>query len=204
MAGNMIKLRATITLALLICSTAWATESARIDRTFTAKGDLKGTGSQQLLTLRVQGTSINAPFIWSVSIYDRGGALIYHYKSDDALIDKFFHDPGFESDCAGYQSCKERYYFLDLPAEVFSGIRPSKAGFFADKFDLTDFRRTASRYLMKMGLSRHRISMAIEEMQNILQRPGYHTLVMPISPVMDSVPMIWVPSVNAFIPYYED
>ena len=88
MAGNMIKLRATITLALLICSTAWATESARIDRTFTAKGDLKGTGSQQLLTLRVQGTSINAPFIWSVSIYDRGGALIYHYKSDDALIDK--------------------------------------------------------------------------------------------------------------------
>lgn len=45
--------------------------------------------------------------------------------------------------------------------------------------------------------------MAISGMRETLSKPGFHALVIPVSPVDSDSPLVWVPSVRMFVPFYE-
>lgn len=190
-------------LALIWCGFALA-DTSRIDRTFTAKGNVTGDEVPEILTIHITGTSLEAPFNWTVTIADVNGKTIYTVDRDDSWMDKFFRDKGYVIGCSDYASCKERYYFHDIPNAVFASIKPSRTAWSLDEFKMLNLRDTVSAYLTQHGASTETISAAIVEMRTILQKPGFHTLEVPVSAVKSSAPMIWVPSVKAFVPYYQE
>lgn len=191
-------------LVLMWCGFALADQASRVDRTFTAKGDLTGDGIPEILTIHITGTSLETPLKWAVTIADLNGTTIYRVERDDSWLDKFFNDKGYEIGCSDYVSCKERYYFHDIPKAIFASTKPSRRAWGLDEFKMSNLRNTVSTYLTQQGVSTETVRTAIGEMRTILQKPGFHVLEVPVSAVKSAAPMIWVPSVKAFVPYYQE
>jgi hypothetical protein len=174
-----------------------------VDRTFTQAGDITGDGSAETITLHVGAEKITTPFRWSLTI-TRGTAVIYHVERNDASQDSFFKDEGYVQRCSGYVDCKERYYFVDLPARIFSGLKPTLSPWRLDEFTLKNLQETAGDYLRQHQVPREKVPVAIAEMVTILNTPPFHVLVVPQSATTDSAPMIWVPGVEQFVPFYQE
>jgi hypothetical protein len=191
-------------LALFWSGLALAAQSGAVDRTFTAKGDVTGDGIAELITVHIVGASREAAFKWTVTIAGLNGTTIYRIERDDSAVDKFFMDKGFEEGCSDYVSCKERYYFHDIPKAIFASIRPSATSWRLDESELDNLRGTVRDYFVQHDMSTEGIDAIVSEMRTILQKPGFHVLAVPVSPAASDAPMIWVPSVRAFIPYYRE
>lgn len=191
-------------LALIWCGFAFADQAHSIDRTFTAEGDVTGDGVPEVITIHITGASLETPFKWTVTIADLNGTTIYLVDRDDSWLDKFFRDKGYEIGCSEYTYCKELYYFNDIPSAVFASIKPSRSAWRLDRYNLINLKNTVNAYLTKQGVSSNTIATAIGEMRSILQKPGYHSLEVPVSAVKSAAPMIWVPSVREFVPYYQE
>jgi len=190
-------------LLLIWCSSVFA-DQAGIDRTFTEKGDVTGDGRIETLTVHIVGNSMQSPFKWSLTITNEEGAVIYRVDRDDASQDAFFRTNGYEPGCADYEDCKSRYYFQDIPKAIFSSLKPSSIAWELDKYKSSNLRTTASVYLTKHGVSQSKIKVALVEMRNELEKPGFHVIAVPLSAVQTDAPMIWVPSVHMFVPFYQD
>jgi hypothetical protein len=193
-----------LALAMVLCGASVASQNQRIDRTFSATGDVTGDGVPAVLTIHITGESMRSPFKWTFTITDNGGAAIYSVERDDTWLNKFFGDKGYVGNCADYVDCKQRYYFRDLSHSLFSCIRGSKDAWATDEWHITSTRGAATAYLVKQELSAEAISKAVDEMLAILGKPGFHTLDVPVSAVQSEAPMIWVPSIRTFVPYYQE
>jgi hypothetical protein len=191
-------------LLLMLCGSVLADPAGGIDRTFTASGDVTGDGGSETLTIHVVGRSMASSFKWSFIITDSGGHVLYHVDRDDQSLDVFFKAKGYEPNCSNYESCKNLYYFQDLPKEIFSSLKPSKNAWQFDEYKVSNLRDTANAYLTQRGFSQDVIKGAIAEMHEILGKPNFHVVAVPISTVQTDSPMIWVPKVHMFVPFYHD
>ncbi len=193
-----------LAIAMVLCGASVASQNQRIDRTFSATGDVTGDGVPEVLTIHITGESMRSPFKWTFTITNSGGATIYSVERDDTWLNKFFGDKGYVGNCADYVDCKQQYYFHDLPSSLFSCIKGSQDAWATDDWHITSSRDTATAYLVKQGIPAESIRAAIDEMLSILRKPGFHTLDVPVSAVQSEAPMIWVPSVRNFVPYYQE
>ena len=57
-----------------------------------------------------------------VTFTDSSGSVLFRSEHDDRNLDQFFGDEGYVDDCKGYDSCKNKWYFQDLPKEVSRAI----------------------------------------------------------------------------------
>jgi hypothetical protein len=176
----------------------------QIDRTFTAAGDLTGDGSEQHLTIHVTGHSMTSAFTWSLVITGRNGVTLFRVERNDAWLDGFFGQDGYEADCSGYIACKKHYYFEDLPKTVFDSLNPADAHESKNERLLSNLRETATAFFIKNGVPSSERDAAISEMRRTLTRPGFRVLDVPYSPVEWSPPAIWVKSIGMFVPYHQD
>ena len=176
----------------------------KMDRTFTAQGDVTGDGKKETLRIHITGASINSPFTWKLTILSDEDKIIYAVKRNDAWLDKFFSDDDCVTNCSGYLACKEKYYFSDLPHEIFESLKPYIKAWELDKFRLKNLQDTAGAYLKKQGLKKEKINTVILEMQRTLSSPPYFVLQVPSSAVQGDPPKIWVKSLREFVPYYQD
>lgn len=180
------------------------TPAERVDRTFTAQGDVTGDGKNETFSIHITGTSINSPFTWELTILGSSGKTIYSIKRNDAWLDKFFSDGGYVTNCSGYVTCKEKYYFSEVPDEIFGSLKPSTVAFEMDEFRLKNLKETAGAYLRKQGVNSAKINEAILEMQKTISTPPYFVLQVPLSAVQSEPPMIWVKCLDRFVPYYQE
>jgi hypothetical protein len=176
----------------------------QIDRTFTAAGDLTGDGSEQHLTIHITGHSMTSAFTWSLVITGRNGVTLFRVERNDAWLDSFFGQDGYEADCSGYMACKKHYYFEDLPKTVFDSLNPTDAHESKNELLLANLRETATAFFVKNGVPLSQRDAAIAEMRRTLTRPGFRVLDVPYSPVEWSPPAIWVKSIGMFVPYHQD
>ncbi|MBB6188043.1 hypothetical protein [Rhodanobacter sp. MP7CTX1] len=176
----------------------------QIDRTFTAAGDLTGDGSEQHLTIHVTGHNMTSAFTWSLVITGRNGVTLFRVERNDAWLDSFFGQDGYEADCSGYMACKKHYYFEDLPKTVFESLNPTDAHESKNDLLLSNLRETATAFFIKNGVPSSERDAAISEMRRTLTRPGFRVLDVPYSPVEWSPPAIWVKSIHMFVPYHQD
>jgi len=197
-------INALIVMLIFWCGSTLSDQSSQIDRTFTKHGDVTGDGASETLTIHITSMSIETPFKWSFVISDLNGATIYRVDRDDTWLDNFFKDNGYVIRCTNYTSCKDRYYYDDIPNAIFASLKPSTKGWVLNKYTESNLRNTASAYLTKQGISAKSLSVTIEEMRKILEKPGFHNINVPISPVKSSAPMIWVSSIKEFVPYYQE
>ena len=187
-------------LALFAATQAFA--GPAIDRSFSAKGDVIGNGSTETLTVHVTGKSIDAPFKWTLTIADAGGATIYRLARNDAWMDANFKRNDFQTGCDGYAACKQMYYFEALPRRIFANTKLSPTAMNKEGI-LPALPATATKFLKQHRISDAGIAAAIAEMRASLDKPGFHALEIPVSPVDNDTPLVWVASVHMFVPYYE-
>jgi hypothetical protein len=177
--------------------------SDRIDRTFTATGDVTSDGSVERLTVHVTGESITAPFRWSFVITNSDGAVIYKVERDDAKVDRIFKDD-YGAGCSGYTACKKQYYFKDVPTTIFDSLKPTDPHESRNPALLSSLKKAATAFLDAKGIPAEKREAAIEEMKRTLTKPGFRALDVPSSPLEWDSPMIWVKGVQMFVPYSQD
>jgi hypothetical protein len=175
-----------------------------IDRTFTATGDLTGDGNEAHLTIHVTGHSMTSAFTWSLTITGRGGATLFKVERNDAWLDGFFAQDGYEAGCSGYIACKKQYYFVDLPTAVFDSLKPTDSHESKNDLILSNLRETATAFFTKHDVPPADREVALSEMRRTLTKPGFRVLDVPYSPVEWDSPTIWVKSIHMFVPYHQD
>lgn len=189
---------------MIFASTVHAVGSGPIDRIFMAKGDITGEGLQDQLVMHVSSRSMTSPFTWTLVIKDPQGHVLLDLKTDDSHSDAFFGQRGYEEDCSDYVSCKQRYYFDDLPKAVFACLRPAKSGAGPASPGDIAMQQVAAEFLAERKISPVMQRAAIAEMQRTLSRPSVPILTVPMSPVQSGPPMIWVRTVHLFVPIYQE
>ncbi|WP_199099490.1 hypothetical protein [Dyella sp. ASV21] len=195
----------TLLLMVAMCAgQALAANAAPVDRTFSQKGDVIGDGRMETLTLHVIGQSLESPFKWDFTIVDEAGKVMFRVERNDASLDGFFKDDGYVANCTGYQRCKSKYYFDDLPQAIFASVKPSPKAWSFDGYTLSNLRNTATPFLAAHGFSPDAIEKTLTQMKEILSKPGYRLVAAPLSPVQSDPPMLWVPSIQMFVPIYQD
>lgn len=197
-------MRALLLIAAMWAGQALAANAVPVDRTFSQKGDVIGDGRMETLTLHVTGQSMESPFKWDFAIVDEAGKVLFRVERNDASLDVFFKDDGYVENCTGYQRCKSKYYFDDLPQAIFTSVKPSPKAWSFDGYTLSNLRNTATPFLVKHGLSPDAIEKVLAQMKEILGKPGFRLVAPPLSPVQSDPPMLWVPSVQMFVPIYQE
>jgi hypothetical protein len=176
----------------------------KVDRTFSAQGELTGTGKQETVVIHIAGASINSPFTWDLTVKDSEGKTIFFVKRDDAWLDKFYNDEGYAGDCTGYLACKQSYYFKDLPNSVFNGLKLSNHGWKKSPDLLKNLQDSAKIFLKKKHIDDNKIKSVVTEMDKTLSAGSFAVLEIPISAVQSDAPMIWVKSLEMFVPLFYD
>jgi hypothetical protein len=176
----------------------------KIDKIFTFKTDLFGDQKTETVTIHISGESIKSPFVWELIVSSSAGKAIYSAKRDDKWLNKFFGDRGYVSGCVDYITCKEKYYFNLLPNEIFGSLKKSTQQLNADDQFLQNVKDTAKLFLKNREFKDEKIDSIILEMTATIKSGKFISFEVPVSPVQDDPPMIWVKSINLFVPYYTD
>lgn len=154
-------------------------------------------------TLRVSGKALRSPFTWGVTIEGKQG-VYFSANRDDAWLNSFFADQGYMDGCSGYEECKKKWYFSELPDAIRTSIQRS-AGRRSppEDWELSALEALADEFLAQKNLNAAQRAKAISEMKNLL-RQGFVTVAVPISPVQGDASFMFVPSLGYFVPYWDD
>jgi len=203
-----MRLQLILTLTAVTCISTVRAEDPRrdgpVDQVFSRQGTLTGTEGADVLTVHVSGASMKAPFKWELTIRNGAGKVVYQVERDDTRINESFGDRGYVPQCSEYLECKARYYFHDLPEGIFAGLKPTTAAWKLDGLQLKNLQDTAGAHLREQHVLAEKVSAAIAQMVSILSAPPFHVLEVPVSPVQSAAPMIWVPAVGEFVPFYRE
>jgi hypothetical protein len=190
-----------------MCSTtstygADESQARKVDRIFTEHGDFTRTGKKDTITIHITGASIKSPFTWDLKVQDSSGKTIFFVKRDDSWLDKFYADKGYVDNCSDYMACKQKYYFSDLPNQVFNGLKLSDHNWKMSEYLLKNLRDTVKTFLKEEHVEDKRVQVAIHEMHQTLTSGSFAVLELPVSTVQSEPPRIWVKSVGMFVPFY--
>jgi len=177
-----------------------------IDQTYTEVGRIVGNETGQTLTVRITGASFKAPFTHDFTVVDSSGEVLFHENASASGWDKNFADEGFVAGCSGYEACKRKWYFEDIPARLKQYVTPARLPLFTDEEVFkVNIEPTAREDLQVKGRSKEEIDRAIAEMHDTLSRPGYFMMGSIGAPEGgDGDAMIWVRAVASFVSCYRD
>lgn len=195
--------------ALVLCVLYHSTTQAKdhepaVNYTRSFEVNLLDDGTPELVVLHIQGSSINSPLTWSVTVQNLS-TVLYHVERDDTWMDKFFNDDGYMNGCKGYIECKKQWYFHDLEESLHKSIRRESNFLSAlpDEWKLSTLNVLANEYLAKIEINESKRALIIKEMISILSAEYAHVSV-AISPVQDSANYVYVPSIGSFVPFWGD
>lgn len=203
--NRLIVVISAILLALTYApSSAFSQTKENIDKKIEKHMDVTGDGIDDDIILRIKGKSWNKPFKWSLTIVSKG-KTIFEHKSDDTWLDAFFSDKGYVNDtCASYLECKKQYYLNDLINNLIvkTDLSPNIHAY--DKNNSGSIHFIAKKELMdKFHLSESEAIKTIDWMIEKLKTKETPVLYVPISPVQNNFPRMFVNRVSKFVTIYE-
>lgn len=180
-------------------------DAGPIDKQLVKKVNLTGNGKQDKIILHLTAKNIKAPFLWTLTIISKG-KQIYSYRSDDTWLNNFFGDKDYIGGCTDYISCKKKYYYHDLIDEI---IQTNNKSINVD--GILDKSQTNTLYPLGRKQLKECCNIIGEQAESILNkleakfRSGKAiTVNIPISPVQDNSPLIFVPEIDRFIEFYKE
>jgi hypothetical protein len=106
------------------------------------------------------------------------------------------------SNCKGYEECKNKWYFEDLPKEVASAVKiVDHAGHPVETWERDELVRLADKFSKERGLPSERRAALANEML-ALRAGRFDSLYLPSDPVQEATTFMYVPSVSYFVPYW--
>ena len=194
-------MRKAVILGLLLLVTA-ARADAPIDESRHYRVNLFPDAAPPVyVAYRVQGDSLQTPFKWTVTLTDTAGKVLLKADVDDTALDPKFSANNFIAGCKGYDACKRKWYFEDLPKSLPDDARYVKRGATLEDWRLDALKKLASDFLKAKGLNADKSADAILEMEGLLSRGGYGSFIMPAGPSAQGLGYIFVPSLGYFVPY---
>ena len=177
--------------------------NAKIDETLTKYLDVTGDGQDDRIILRIRGRDFTHPFTWSLEI-ESNGKCVFRHESDDAWLDRFFHDVGYVDDCNGYVGCKRKYYFHDLLEFMFIRTDLSGNPHAFDEANSGSIHTIGRKHLTDVcRVSDKTASDIVRRMMDQIQSGKAVLLYVPISPVHSEIPRMYVSEVERFVPIYQ-
>jgi hypothetical protein len=159
------------------------------------------------LNLQITGTGLKAPFHWVVTVTGSSGSVLFRIEHDDSSLDALFGHariPHYIGDCKGYEDCKKKWYFEDLPEEVARAITiEDQSNHPVDRHSHAVLVQEAGPFLREQGLSAERRKDVIDEM--LAMRAGrFDSLSLPPDPIVAGPSYMYVPSLGYFVPYWQE
>jgi hypothetical protein len=187
----------------VICPNA-AFSDERVDQVVVRRFDVTGDGIDEEINLDIKGDNWNAPFKWTLTISTKGKTILNH-SSDDAWMDKFFHDSGYVNvTCKSYIECKKQYYLKDLLDHLFVRTDLSPNFHTYDKSNSGSVYVVAKEELQKkFNLSAFEASKTVDWMVRKLKTSKVQVLYIPKSPVQSEFPRMYVDKAGQFVTIYE-
>jgi hypothetical protein len=154
------------------------------------------------ITYRVTGAAFNAPFRWSLTVTDSKGSSLFQVEHDDRDRDEFFGDDGYMSGCKGYEECKSKWYFSELPRAAAEALRVvDHLSEVVQTWQRDALVHQATEFLKRKPMSEDRRDVVIHEMQ-LLISGRFDRLYMPANPLTEESSFMYVPSLGYFVPYW--
>jgi hypothetical protein len=174
-----------------------------VDQTIVKHLDVTGDGIADDLVLHIKGESWNKPLKWSLTIISKG-KNIFEHKSDDTWLDNFFNDRGYvNKPCSTYLECKKQYYLHDLLDDLVVKTDLSQNMYAFDKSNKESIHFVAKKELMTtFKLSESEAIKTIDWMIIKLKTGNRPVLYVPISPVQNEFPRMYVDRVGSFVTIY--
>jgi len=182
-----------------------AENSKAIDRSITKKFDVTGDGKSDEITLHLKAENINSPFKWTLTIIS-DKKIIFTHDSDDTWLDRFFNDAGFASDCGGYISCKEKYYYHDiLDSIILTGNKWYDLNGILDKSkDNTLYPLGRKQLQVCCNITGLTADAILSKIENNLRNGSAVAINVLVSPLKSKPAMIFAPEVGRFLVIYEE
>lgn len=196
-----------IATLLFVPGMACADTPAPIDRSFTYKMDILQDAAPADVTLRVMGASIRVPFKWSITIADAKGRVVLFVQEDDGPDDTpWFKGSDLIKDCQGYEACKNKWYFKDLPETIpqLGDFVKRGKGKPVQDWQERSLQSLADVFLKQKGLNKPQRQAVIQEMHDLMERGGYGEFSPIRNPVSQGALYMYVPSLGYFVPFWED
>jgi hypothetical protein len=154
------------------------------------------------ITYRVTGATLSAPFRWSVTVTDSTGSSLFQVEHDDRDRDEFFGEEGFMHGCRGYEECKSKWYFSELPRAAAEALRVvDHLNEVVQTWQRDALVHQATEFLERKPMSEERRAVVIHEMQLLLSG-RFDRLYMPANPLTEESSFMYVPSLGYFVPYW--
>jgi len=175
----------------------------RIDKQLFRYFDVTGDGKNETILLHVHAQNIEAPFFWTLEIKE-DDKVIFRHESNDKDFNEIFNEPSyFDDTCFDPVDCKRQYYFHYLLYRPFIRTDMSKNRLVFDRSYLGSIYHVAKRFLMEeCGVGEKRAIKIIERMVTRIKSGKAVLLKIPLSPVLDDIPHLYVNEVKRFVPVY--
>ena len=179
-----------------------ATSPAPVEEVRTFQATSFNASNPLTITYRVTGAALNAPFRWSVTVTDSTGSPLFQVEHDDRDRDEFFGGDGYMSGCKGYEECKSKWYFSELPKAAAEAVRiVDHLNEVVQKWQQDALVQQATEFLKRKPMSEERRAVVIHEMQLLLSG-SFDRLYMPANPLTEEPSFMYVPSLGYFVPYW--
>ncbi len=173
-----------------------------IDKSWTFQKTSVHGKNPLAITLRVTGTASTTPFERTVTVTDSEGATLFFATRNDRDIDQFFGEEGFYNGCTGYQECKNKWYFEELPEIVENAlVIVDRSSSPAEDWEHEILADLAGRFLEDKGLPTEQRAAVLNEMRALLSAQ-YDSLHIPEDPNSAGASHMYVPSLALFVPYF--
>jgi len=197
--SESIRFTVTLTMLFLVPGVSFG----QIDTTIVLS-EIGRNGCPVSVLYRIDAPSFEAPFHWTITATDAAGKLVWSHAATDSSIEPMLKAGGILPHCDTYETCKKEYYFNRIPAEIFQHRVFEKAnGIFDRNSDGSVYRVLLDHLMKTAGASREGSIRRVEAVANQLQTEGGWILSIPISPVQNHFPLVYVSSSHQFVPFYE-
>ncbi len=175
----------------------------QIDTTIVLS-EIGRNGCPLTVLYRIDAPSFDAPFHWTITATDEDRKVVWSHAVTDSSIEPMLKAGDILPHCDTYETCKKEYYFKQIPAEIFQHRVFEKANGLFDRDSDGSVYRVLRDHLMKSsGGSLESRKRSVETVANQLQTEGGWILSIPITPVQNKFPLVYLSSSHQFVPFYE-
>jgi hypothetical protein len=164
--------------------------------------DITNDGIPDSVILQLNNPNWNAAVSWNFAVVSNGQNVLNHF-SDDNWLDSNFNNTGFVVNCTSYVSCKKRYYeILLMGGSVKKLSQTVRLPSIINRKNIAPMYAAAERfYADSLHFSKE---IAIKNANRLIStvKPDMLVLVIPVSPVQSSPPLIFDQVKRLFIPIW--
>ncbi len=183
-----------------------ATNTPKVDKTITREVDITRDEKPERIVLHVTGKDIHSPFTWTITIFSGTRRIFYSTKTDPEKFDNIFSETKLFDDCGNPESCKMKWYFVDimklflypLKADFLKLMKNKEFGPFTTFDDIKDLILKTGRASLDQAIQ------IVDDLKRDIEN-GKAVCINPnVSPVSMGPIYLWIPIIDDFVYIYDD